>query len=202
MKDARRNRANWLNTLTASLRRETLRQELSTGVVKSLTTAEAPTDRVPQALATARDLLAFSTRESFIYFQQLHLSSTKHLFGPPTIHDPVFVRTTRAVHNKHTEAARECSQFEAGTPNVAMSVDCSSPPCRPAEIASFARLSTARRVSFTIVAHPITKPATPTVPDDNPKRAMTMNAACKAEVVRTAPKSEISAAAAKEPRDV
>jgi hypothetical protein len=41
MKDARRNRANWLNTLTASLRRETLRQELSTGVVKSLTTAEA-----------------------------------------------------------------------------------------------------------------------------------------------------------------
>jgi hypothetical protein len=73
MKEARRNRANWLNTLTASLRRETLRQELSTGVVKSLTTAEAPTDRVPQALATARDLLAFSTRESFIYFQQLHL---------------------------------------------------------------------------------------------------------------------------------
>jgi hypothetical protein len=34
MKDARRNSANWLNTLTASLRRETLRQELSTGVVK------------------------------------------------------------------------------------------------------------------------------------------------------------------------
>jgi len=108
----------------------------------------------------------------------------------------------RAVHNKHTEAARECSQFEAGTPNVAIAGDFSSPPCRPAEVASFARLSTARRVSFTIVAHPITKPATPTVPDDNPKRAMTMNGACKAEVVRTAPKSEISAAAAKEPRDV
>src|SRR6201987_1655809 len=84
-------------------------------------------------------------------------SSTKHLFGPPTIHEPGFVRTTRAVHNKHTEAARECSQFEAGTPNVAISGDFSSPPCRPAEVASFARLSTARRVSFTIVAHPITK---------------------------------------------
>src|ERR1700751_3194005 len=53
-------------------------------------------------------------------------SSTKHLFGPLTIHEPGFVRTTRAIHNKHTEAARECSQFEAGTPNVAMSVGCLS----------------------------------------------------------------------------
>jgi hypothetical protein len=44
MKNARRNRANWLNTLTASLRRETLRQELSTGVVVSATSSSFEMD--------------------------------------------------------------------------------------------------------------------------------------------------------------
>jgi hypothetical protein len=44
MKNARRNRANWLNTLTASLRRETLRQELNTGVVVSATSSSFEMD--------------------------------------------------------------------------------------------------------------------------------------------------------------
>ena len=122
--------------------------------------------------------------------------------GPPTIRELVsFVLRVRFIMSRPKRHARY-SQFEAGTPNVAVVGDFSSPPCRLAKVASFARFSTARRVSFTIVAHPITRPATPTRPDDSAKRAITMNAACRAEPVRMAPKSEISAAAAKEPMDV
>jgi hypothetical protein len=75
------------------------------------------------------------------------------------------------------------SQFEAGIPNVAQLGSVFSSTCRLAKVASSARLSIARRVALTIVTQPITRPATPTMPDENAKRAMTIKAACRAEPV-------------------
>src|SRR5689334_14393363 len=83
-----------------------------------------------------------------------------------------FVRTARAVHSEQTEATLAIRNSKPGTPNVAAVGDFSLPRCRTVKVASFAKFSTARRVSFTIVAHPITRPGTPSRPEDNAKRVI------------------------------
>jgi hypothetical protein len=56
-------------------------------------------------------------------------------------------------------------------------------------------------ISFTIIVHPTTRPATPTVPDKRAKRAMAVNPIRGAEIEKTDPGIEISAAAANAPSD-
>lgn len=80
-----------------------------------------------------------------------------------------FVRTAGALHNEQTEATLAIRNSKPGSPNVAAVGDFSLPRCRTANVASFAKFSIARRVSFTIVAHPITRPGTPSRPEDNVK---------------------------------
>src|SRR5579871_4383207 len=67
--------------------------------------------------------------------------------------------------------------------------------------ASSWRFSRPRRVSCTIMEQPKTNPATPTVPETRPKRAMKGKGRCRPDVANTAPKSEIRVAAANDPRD-
>jgi hypothetical protein len=56
---------------------------------------------------------------------------------------------------------------------------------------SSARVLTAMRVSCTIIAQPIARPATPIVPD-KPTSAKLVNAPCPTEIVTIAPTSAIS----------